>query len=183
MFALRPTAGNVTDAVCRRSSSCGPVAFGSYLILIPVAVMTTTFGTVTFSVCTATPNLPGTLNAANSADGFCSACTACMTSTWTSNVTRIPVSVAVIPFELWPAVCWPFVPPNARLAESAPSPTVRLSFPSLNFVSTSETDGPAIESGPSENGVVAVPESVACESTVKVAEPRPAFASLLGLLA
>ena len=56
-------------------------------------------------------------------------------------------------------------------------PIVRVSFPPLNFVSTSETDGPAIESGPSVSGAVAVPESVACESTVKVAEPRPAFAS------
>ena len=72
---------------------------------MPVAVTTTMFGTVTFSVCTLRPNLPGTLNAANSADGFWIACTACSTSTWTSNVARMPVRVAVIPFELWPAVC------------------------------------------------------------------------------
>ena len=73
MLALSPTAGNKMLAVCSRTSSWLPVAVGSYLTLTPVAVMTTMFGTVMFSDATFTPNLPGTLNAASSADGFWSA--------------------------------------------------------------------------------------------------------------
>ena len=76
MFALSPTAGKLIVAVWSFTSSCEPVAVGSYLTRIPVAVTTTMFGTVMLSEATFRPNLPGTLNALSSADGFCSACTA-----------------------------------------------------------------------------------------------------------
>ena len=86
---------------------------------------------------------------------------------------RIPVSVALIPFCDCPAVWLPPEPPNASEAESAPMPIVSVRMPLLNFVSTSEIDGPAMLSGPTLNGDDAVPESRACASTVNVPAPRP----------
>ncbi len=114
--------------------------FGSYEIWIPVALTLTTFGTFTARVLTPRVNVPGlTLKLPLSRPS---------TSTFSWNVPRMPVRLAVTPLLDWALP--PLEPPKPRLAWLTPMPIVRTSFPPLKPMSSSPKLGPCSVSGPSE---------------------------------
>jgi hypothetical protein len=88
---------------------------------IPLPVTVTTFGTFTSSEAIERLNLPVTLKAASRPAGSVIDWIAFRTSTWTSNVPRIPVRRAVTPLPPWP-------PPKLRPASVAPIAIVRVSL-------------------------------------------------------
>ena len=73
-----------------------------------------------------------------------------MTSTAMSNVPRTPKSSAVIPLSDCCDDCAVLLlpPPKARVARFTPTPTVKISMPSLKPMSSMPTDGPSSCNGP-----------------------------------
>ena len=140
---------------------------------MPLAVATTTFGTVTTRLATERLNLPGTENAPRMSATFCDATAEIRLAMLTSmsNLPSSPVSIAEIPLLCSPeapADWFCELPPKLRLAEFTPRATVSTRLPPLKPIFARLSDGPWSESGPRPMLFDAVPASCVVAETVKI---------------